>query len=816
MRYGYFDDERREYVITRPDTPRSWSNYLGNPVYGAIITNNAGGYSFYQSTARGRLTRLHFNSIPMDQPGRYFYLRDRDSGAFWSASWQPCAVPLDQYRTTCRHGTGYTTIESEHDDVRSEATYFVPLDRLFECWILRVTNQSDRPRSLSVFPFVECTNDWNVRQDTSNLQYTQYIADCGFDGDCVSCGYNTNLPVSSLDPLDAGGARYTFMGLVGADVAGFDTDRDAFLGPYRTYANPVVVERGECRDTRAHGDNACAVLQTNLDLAPGESRELMVVFGVGNAATVGRAALDEFGSVERGYRELERVRLNAHEKLGAVVSETPEPAIDSMVNVWNAYNALITYTWSRSASLIYAGERDGLGYRDTVQDILGVLAAIPDDARRRLELMLTGQCSTGGAMPVVKPFEHQPGHERKPGEDEYRADDCLWLFNTVPAYVKETGDLEFFDKALPFADSGEGTVLDHLRRAIRFSLARLGRRGLPCGLLADWNDCLVLGSRGESVFAAFQLRLAMRTYRSICDVLGRPEEAEWVDHHLVDLDESIREHTWDGRWFVRGFREDGSVLGSHTNDEGAIYLNAQSWAVLSGAASDDQARTAMDAVHERLATEFGIALCEPPYRRTPIGEVRSGLFNPSMKENAGIFCHPQSWAVIAETILGRGDRAFEYLMAFLPAAYNDRADIREVEPYVHAQSTHGKHSRSFGASRLPWLSGTASWTYHAMTQHLLGVQPDYHGLRIRPCVPHTWDGFSVTRRFRGATYRIRVANPDHGQCGLAALEVEGISMDPDQPIPPADAGATVHVEARIAAPTDARPITPERRETSAD
>ncbi len=800
MQYGHFDDKRREYVITRPDTPRSWSNYLGSTTYGAIITNNAGGYSFYQSTARGRLTRLNFNAIPMDQPGRYFYIRDEESGDCWSTSWQPTGKPLDAYKSTCRHGTGYTAIESAYVDILSKTTYFVPVNALYECWMLKLTNRSNRTRELKVFSYAELTTNWQVRQDVSNMQYSQYIVDCDCVDGIISCGFNTHLADSSLEPLDTGGGRYSFMGLVGSDVSGFDTDREAFVGPYRGYANPLAVERGACSGSHAHGDNPCGSLQADVTLQPGESHEMMVVFGIGNAATVGRDVLARLDTVDKGRAALEEVKQYWHSRIGAYEADTPDDALDSMVNVWNAYNSLVTFAWSRSASLVYAGARDGLGYRDTVQDILGVLAAIPEEAGERLELMLTGQFSTGGAKPVVKPFEHSPGGEPLIGEDEYRADDCLWLFNTVPAYVKETGDLGFLDRTLPYADAGEASVLDHLRRALEFNLERTGAHGLPCGLAADWNDCLVLGQRGESMFAAFQLRYGLQTYHDICHMLERSDDVLWADTMLGEIDLALQTHAWDGEWFVRGFSETGSVFGSRANEEGSLYLNAQSWAVISGAATDAQAVQAMDIVHRRLATEYGIALCDPPYAKAPVGEVRSALFNPSMKENGGIFCHPQSWAVIAETLLGRGDRAYEYLRSYLPAAQNDRAEIREIEPYVHAQSAHGKHSRRFGAARLPWLSGTASWTYYTMTQHILGMRPDWSGLRIDPCIPSDWDGFRITRRFRGATYDIRVENPDGIEKGIRELTANGERLDPAQTIPAAPEGAHVEVRAVMGTP----------------
>ncbi len=785
MQYGYFDDENKEYVITRPDTPRSWSNYLGSTEYGGIVTNNGGGYSFYQSSARGRLSRLHFTSVPMDQPGRYFYLRDNESGDYWSSTWQPVGKPLEQYETECRHGTAYTTITSRYTGIETETVYFVPLGCNFECWLLKVTNTGDWPRKLSAFSYLEISNEPNCDQDMKNLQYSQYVVDCSFDGHCINHGMCTNVSEG----------YYRFFSMAGGEVSGFDTDRESFIGPYRAYRNPLAVETGRCSGSLAHGDNGCGALQTELELAPGESKEIMVLFGVGQAGSAGAQALDRIPTTAAAHEALDELKTHWHDRLGAFITESPDQDLDHMVNVWNAYNSLITFAWSRAASLVYSGERDGLGYRDTVQDILGVLAMIPEEAGRRLELMLTGQYSHGGAMPVVKPFEHRPGKEALIPLEEHRADDCLWLFNTVPAYVKETGDLSFFNKVLPFADEGEATVLGHLRRALEFNLNNSGAHGLPCGLLADWNDALKLGLHGESMFVAFQLRLGFQTYMEICRMLEETDEAAWAQAQLELLDAALQEYAWDGDWFIRAIAEGGEVIGTHRNEEGRVWLNAQAWAVISGAASNTQAVKAMDAVKEHLASEFGIALCDPPYAKTPIDLVRAVLYPPSMKENAGIFCHPQSWGVIAETLLGRGTRAYEYLRAFLPSAYNDRAEIRQVEPYVHAQSTHGKYSRRFGASRLPWLSGTASWTYYTMTNHILGIQPDWSGLRVDPCIPSDWDGFQVTRRYRGATYHIEVANPKAVEKGVTSLSMDGKDVDPMAALPVAPAGSVVHVKA---------------------
>jgi cellobiose phosphorylase len=777
MQFGYFDDARREYVVTRPDTPRPWSNYLGSTEYGAIITNNAGGYSFYKSAAQGRFTRLRFNSIPLDQPGRYLYLRDRESGDFWSASWQPVGKPLDTYKSECRHGSAYTVITSEYAEICSEVTYFVPLGRAFECWRVRLTNLGTRPRSMSAFTYVEYAGNWSAFDDLINLQYSQHIVKMSVEDGIIDHGTNVNIPAmpDNFEEKDQG--RHTFLALVGAEVAGYDTCRMVFLGNYGSYARPAVVERGECTGSLAVGDNGCGVLQSNFQLEPGETKEFLVIMGVGRAGEEGRRAAEEFAAPGKVDQELEALKSYWHGRIGGLAVETPDPEFNSMMRMWSPFNCLMTYAWSRAASLIYAGERDGLGYRDTVQDMLGVMHTIPSEAVKRLELMITGQVSTGGAMPVVKQFAHRPGSERPPREEEYRSDDCLWLFNAIPAYVKETGDLGFYAKLLPYADRGEATVLGHLKRAIEFSLERSGAHGLPCGLSADWNDCIRLGERGESVFVAFQLRYALRVYLEICQLLANEAEQPWARGHLDELDDKLRSEAWDGAWYLRAYRADGFKFGSRESEEGKIFLNPQSWAVFSGHADQERAALAMQAVRERLATEHGLTICDPPYVNTDYNVMRAALFNPGMKENGAIFTHTQGWAVIAETMLGHGDLAWQYFRATMPGAWNTRAEVREIEPYVYCQFTHSKSSPRYGASRVPWLSGSAAWSFHAATHYILGLRPEYDGLRIDPCIPSAWKSFSVTRNFRGRKISIEVRNPDGVEKGVRKLVLNGETIE---------------------------------------
>jgi N,N'-diacetylchitobiose phosphorylase len=773
MQYGYFDDKAKEYVITQPDTPTSWSNYLGSTEYGAIITNNAGGYGFYQSGARGRFLRLRFNSVPMDQPGRYFYLRDNDSGDYWSASWQPVGKPLDRYQSTCRHGTAYTIIESRYADITTETTYFVPLRQNFEYWYLKLTNKSDQPRDLSVFSFCEFTNQWDTYQDSVNLQYSLFIIKGELtDDNLLRIAIQDNLTPESGAFFKHDLAMHAWMGMAASAIDGFDTSRESFLGLYHSYHNPLAVEQGSCINSKAYGDNACGSLQTKIILQPGESRELLVMLGIGDARTIGKQTMAEFGFLERAESELQKLKAHWHDKLGSLTVETPDEEFNHIVNVWGLYNSLITFAWSRAASLVYNGERDGLGFRDSVQDILGVVAAIPDDARQRLELMLTGQLASGGALPVIKPFEHRPGHETPPPDEEYRSDDCLWFFNAVPVYVNEMGDFEFYDKVLPYADHGEATVFGHLRRALEFNLERTGRHGLPCGLSADWNDCLRLGYYGESLFVAFQVRFGLTVYAEIAEELGKSGEAAWALAQRDKLDAAIQTTCWDGDWFIWAIAEDGTVYGTKDYEEGQVYLNTQVWSVISEAATAEQAARCMESVQEKLATPYGLMLAAPPFVKAPIEVMRAVVFNPGIKENAGIFNHTQGWGVMAECMLGNGDRAYEYYRASMPAAYNDRSEIRQSEPYVQAQTTYSTYSLRAGNTRTSWLTGAAAWSYFSATQYILGLKPELDGLRIDPCIPSAWSGFSATRRFRGKLMRIAVHNPENVCKGVVKMTVD--------------------------------------------
>lgn len=777
MNYGHFDDAAREYVITRPDTPRAWSNYLGSRRYGGIITNNAGGYSFTRSPAEGRILRHRYNSVPMDQPGRQFYLRDREDGDFWTVAWQPVGKPLGQFEATCRFGPGYAVLTSTWREVRAEATYFIPLGQEFEVWHLRLENRGTLARKLSVFSFCEFTTEWNLVNDLLNLQYTQYIAEVSWKDGFLSASSCSRLPEDPGNFANRDQSRWWWMTQVGGDIAGHDADRERFIGPYGSFARPDAVAAGACTGSEASSDNPCGAIQSDLELAPGAVADVIVLVGIGRSDKAGRKVRAKYGNAAAVARELERVKAHWAERLEVMKVRTPDPAFDHMVNVWGAYNALMTFEWSRSCSLVYTGDqRDGYGFRDTVQDCLGVTAMEPAAVRDRLVLMLSGQDSTGGAQPEVRPWSHAPGKMAATPPSHYRSDDCLWFFNSIPAYVAETGDVAFYDEVVPYADKGKATVLGHLRRALEFNLERTGRNGLPCGLLADWNDCLKLGYKGESVFVTFQVRLGLELYAGVAERLKRRAEAKWARAELAKLDRRIAKVCWDGGWFIWAIGEDGTVYGSRKSREGRIYLNTQCWAVLSGAATTEQTDKSLGAVRKMLATDYGVAICHPPFRKVPVKVMRAVLMNPGNKENGGIFSHTQSWVVLAEIARGNGDQAYAYYRSFLPSAQNDAAEVREIEPYVHCQSTHAKESPKFGRSRVPWLSGTASWAHYTATQGILGIRPEIEGLRIDPCIPSSWEGFTVERTFRGCRVTIEVRNPRGRSGGVAAVVVDGERM----------------------------------------
>lgn len=780
MKYGYFDETKKEYVITRPDTPAPWVNYLGSPEYGAIVSNNAGGYSFAKSGANGRLLRYVFNQF--DEPGRYIYIRDNESKDYWSASWQPVGKNLDDYKSECHHGTAYTVMLADYSDIHSEVRYYVPLNKTYEVWNLSLTNNSDKARSLNITGYAEFTNNSNYEQDQVNLQYSQFITKTIFVENRVRQMIHANLDrIEDGKEIDNKDVVNRFIGLAGAAVDSWCGDKEEFLGRYHRYSNPVGVESGKLNNHGNYNENSCGALTTVIELKPGETKTI--------AFLVGMTGNEEAGKIVETYadtknvcdRELEELISYWHGKLAHFQIKTPSDEFNTMINTWNAYNCFMTFIWSRAASFTYCGLRNGYGYRDTVQDIQGVIHLAPEMAVEKIRFMLSAQVDNGGGLPLVK-FTHNPGHEDTPddasyvqetGHPAYRADDALWLFPTVYKYVSETGNLAFIDEVIPFANRDEGTVYEHLKRAIDFSMNHLGRHGMPAGLYADWNDCLRLGADGESTFVALQFYYAMTILKEFASYKNDEEYIKYLTDNQKKLGDIIQNLCWNEDRFIRGFTGEGQVIGKREDPEANMWLNPQSWAVISGLANDEQADKALQQVYERLNTEYGAILMDPPYHAHAFDGALAVIYNAGTKENAGIFSQSQGWIILAEALKGHGDRAFQYFMENAPAAQNDRAEIRRLEPYCYGQFTEGKASPNFGRSHVHWLTGTASTIMVGCVEGILGMRPDFYGLRIAPSIPKTWDNFEIDKDFRGKHLHILVKNPAHLESGCSKLLVNG-------------------------------------------
>ena len=790
MQYGYFDDKEREYVITCPDTPAPWVNYLGSPEYGAIISNNAGGYSFAKSGANGRILRYVFNQF--DEPGRYIYIRDNLSKDYWSASWQPVGKNLTRYKSECRHGMAYTKMRALYAGISSEVLYYVPLDAAHEVWAVAVRNDSDVVRELTVTGYAEFTNNPNYEQDQVNLQYSQFITRTEFENDHILQLIHGNLDAvaangKEVDNKDVG---YRLFGLAGQRVSGYCGNKESFLGRYHGYGDPQGVTTGKLDGSMNYNENACGALSAVLVLNPGETAHLAFIVGAKNREE-SRALMARYADPAAVCpEELAALKAHWHTKLENFQIHTPSAEMNSMINTWNAYNCFMTFTWSRAASLIYCGLRNGYGYRDTVQDIQGVIHLAPEQAAEKIRFMLSAQVDNGGGLPLVK-FTHNPGHEDTPddpsyvqetGHPAYRADDALWLFPTVYKYLAETGNLAFLDEVIPYANKGAATVYEHLQRAIDFSLEHLGPHGMPAGLYADWNDCLRLGAEGESSFVAFQLVLALRIQKQLAEEKGDAAAAEKLAKQLADFSALVEKLCWNEDRYIRGFTEKGEVIGRRTDPEANLWLNPQSWAVISGLADSEKAETILHTVQEGLNTEYGVMLMQPPYHAHAFDGALAVIYNAGVKENAGIFSQSQGWIILAEALCGHGNRAFSYYKANSPAEQNGCAEIRKLEPYCYGQFTEGKDSPHFGRSHVHWLTGTASTMMVGAVEGILGVRPDLHGLRLSPSIPAAWDGFTMEKSFRGKKLHITVQNPVHKESGFTSLMLNGAAM-PDNYIP---------------------------------
>ncbi|WP_161980753.1 GH36-type glycosyl hydrolase domain-containing protein [Streptococcus sp. S784/96/1] len=780
MKYGYFDDINREYIIDKPDTPTPWVNYLGSPEYGAIISNNAGGYSFAKSGANGRILRYVFNHF--DQPGRYIYLRDNDNQDFWSASWQPVGKDLKDYISKCHHGLGYTKMVADYSGIHSEATYYVPKNESYEVWAIEVTNTSNLSRNLTLTGYAEFTNHSNYEQDQVNLQYSLFISRTIFQENRIVQQIHGNLDTLDDDEqVDEKNVTERFFGLAGNPVNSYCGDKKAFLGRYNGYDKPAGVASGNLGNSNNYNENACGALSSQLILAPNESKTLVFVLGEKSSQEAQAIIRSYEQPKETVAAEVQELRNEWNSRLQGLQVKTPSPVFDTMINTWNAYNCYMTFIWSRAASLIYCGLRNGYGYRDTVQDIQGVIHLAPEMAADKIRFMLSAQVDNGGGLPLVK-FTHNPGREDTPddpsyvqetGHPAYRADDALWLFPTIYKYITESGNINFLDEVIPYANKDEATVYEHLKAAVQFSMDNLGPHGMPAGLHADWNDCLRLGAQGESSFVALQYYYALSILKLFADHKNDTEYLNFLETEQKAMGQKIQELCWDEDRFIRGYTEAGERIGERQAPEANMWLNPQSWAVISGLADEEQAKLAMDNVFNRLNTNYGAILMDPPYHKHAFDGALAVIYNQGNKENAGIFSQSQGWLILAEALRGEGNRAFTYFMENAPAAQNDQADIRQLEPYCYGQFTEGPTSPNHGKSHVHWLTGTASTVMVGSVEGILGLRPDLGGLRLKPAIPSEWDSFTMDKIFRGKTLHITVENPNHKESGFTKLILNG-------------------------------------------
>lgn len=778
MNYGYFDEKAKEYVITRPDTPSAWANYLGSPEYGAIISNNAGGYSFVKSGANGRVIRYRFNSVAMDQPGRYVYIKDLEDNDYWSASWAPVCKPLDEYKSECHHGTAYTVIKSEYKGIKTETLYYVPKDATYEVWNCKVTNTDSKPRKLAVTGFCEFVNDNNYEQDQVNLQYTLFITHTYFKDNFILQRQNENYH----DP-----SKERFLGLAGQKVDKYCGDREKFTGNYRGYHNPQGIIEGLNNDLNYCG-NSVGALESDVTIAPGETKVFTYLLGQKPEAEA-KAIIAKYEDASVVEKELEELKNYWHSKLENLVVNTPDENFNNMVNVWNAYNCFITFTWSRAASFQYCGLRNGFGYRDTVQDIQGIIHLAPEMAADQIRFMLSAQVTNGAGLPLVK-YTHTPGKENHPDENDehsvyaketghpsYRADDALWLFPTVYKYISESGNIAFLDEEIFYANDDEkGTVYDHLKRAIDFSMTHLGNHGMPAGLHADWNDCLRLGKKGESTFVAFQLVYAIKILRKYAVLKNDTDYIKYLDEISAKLDTILADCWNEDRW-IRGYMENGTVIGNRNDKEASMWLNPQSWSVIADFGTKEQQELAMDSVERELNTPYGAMVMYPSYEYHAFDGALAVCFNKTIKENAGIFSQPQGWLILAESKLGHGNRAYKYWTEASPATYNDKAELRELEPYVYGQFVEGKDSPFAGRAHVHWLTGTASTVMVGTTEGILGLNPEAEGIVIDPSIPSEWKSYTLKKTFRGKVLNVTVNNPNGSEHGVKSVTVNGEKIE---------------------------------------
>jgi cellobiose phosphorylase len=794
QKYGHFDDANREYVITNPATPWPWINYLGNEDFFSLISNTAGGYSFYKDAKFRRITRYRYNNVPMDNGGRYFYIND--NGTVWSPGWKPCKTPLDKYE--CRHGMSYTRITGAKNGIEANVLFFVPLKTWAEIQKVTLTNTTNETKRFKLFSFAEwCL--WNASTDMENFQRNFSTGEVEIIGSTI---YHKTEYKERRN-------HYAFYH-VNTPIQGFDTDRETFVGLYNEFRDPQCVMEGAPRNSEAHGWSPIASHYIEVELKAGESKDYIFMLGyVENAqeekfekgsftiinktkALEMMAKFDTTAKVDAAFDELKKYWDGL---LDIYVVKTHEEKLDRMVNIWNAYQCMITFNMSRSASFFESGIGRGMGFRDSNQDLVGFVHQIPERARERIIDIASTQFPDGGCYHQYQPLTKRGNNDIGGGFN----DDPMWLIFGTTAYIKETGDMSILDEPVPFDNvkGSEVSLFEHLRVSFNHVIENLGPHMLPLIGRADWNDCLNLncfswdpnesfqttenkteGSKAESLMIAGLFVVYGRDYVELCRQIGKIDEAARAEKFVNDMVEAVKKHGWDGEWYLRAYDFYGNKVGSKENEEGQIFIESQGWCTMAGIGLEEgMVEKALNSVKERLDCEHGIVLNNPPFTKYVVeyGEISS--YPAGYKENAGIFAHNNPWVIIGETVLGRGDYAWDYFKKICPSYTEEKSELHKVEPYVYCQMIAGKDAFKPGEAKNSWLTGTAAWNYYTITQFILGIKPSYAGLEINPCIPADWKGFTVNRKFRGAEYAITVKNESGAMKGVKQITVDGKVID---------------------------------------
>ena len=808
MKYGFFDDKNKEYVITNVKTPYPWINYLGSDEFFTLISNTSGGYSFYKDALLRRITRYRYNNVPIDNGGKYFYIND--NGDIWSPGWKPVKAELEDY--SCRHGMGYTIIKGTRNSVEAEVLFFVPVKTNCEVQKLKLTNNSKGNKSLRLFSFVEfCL--WNALDDQTNFQRNFSTGEVELKGSVV---YHKTEYKERRN-------HYSFYS-VNTEINGFDTDRDSFVGLYNGFDKPDAVFDGKPRNSIAHGWSPIASHYIEVNLKPGESKDFIFLLGYienedekkwESKGVINKekaeALIDRFSTsvkVEASFGELK----NYWEDLLSIYQvKSHDEKLDRMVNIWNQYQCMVTFNMSRSASYFESGIGRGMGFRDSNQDLIGFVHQIPEKARERILDIAATQFEDGGAYHQYQPLTKK-GNYAVGGNFN---DDPMWLILSTAVYIKETGDWSILDVQVPFDSDVKNAkpLFEHLRRSFYHVVNNLGPHKLPLIGRADWNDCLNLncfstnpdesfqttenkqGGVAESLMIAGLFVAYGNEFVNLCDQLNKKDEALKAKKHVDEMEDAIKKCGWDGEWFLRAYDYFGEKIGSNDNEEGKIFIESQGYCIMAGIGLDDgKAQKALDSVKKYLDCQYGIVLNNPAFTKYYLNMGEISTYPAGYKENAGIFCHNNPWIMIGETIVGNGDRAFEYYSKIAPSYLEDISDLHKTEPYTYSQMIAGKDAYKPGEAKNSWLTGTAAWNYYAVTQYILGIQPQYNGLKIDPCIPKKWDGFEISRKFRGADYNIKILNPDHISKGIKKLIVNGKEI-PGNTIPISKTGKNNIVEA---------------------